>query len=450
MAVKLTALDATFLELEQSDPGAHMHIGAVMVLAPPAGGGPPSPEEIRHRLALRLDAVPRFRMRLSRPVVAGTGFPHWEPDPAFDLGHHVRRAALPAPGGPAELLEWAGDFYSHRLDRARPLWELVVLEALEGGRWALCTKTHHALADGIGSVDAAAILLDTGEDDAAWGSPAREAAGHGTVGGTALGAVHAVTHPVETAQRSLALADLVVRDEVVAAPRTSLNTPLGKHRRLATVEVPLEQVKAIKRALGGTVNDVLLTAVSGGIRALLVARDELPPAGGMRAMVPVNVRGTEAGDALGNRISSLFVALPVDEPDALAAHLRLRAETEHRKHAGQVLGSSTLLALAELAPPVLHAVLARSLYGTRLFNVTVTNVPGPQAPQFAFGSRVEDAIPIVPIAAGHALAVAMLSLDGRVVLCLNCDRDAVPDAQVAAEGIQATLDELAAHAAVAP
>ena len=268
--------------------------------------------------------------------------------------------------------------------------------------------------------------------------------------GTALGAAHAVTHPVETAQRSLALADLVVRDEIVAAPRTSLTAPLGKHRRLATVEVPLEQVKAIKRAIGGTVNDVLLTAVSGGLRALLVSRDETPPAGGMRAMVPVNVRETGAGEALGNRISSLFVALPVDEPDALAAHLRVRAETEHRKHAGQVLGSSTLLALAELAPPVLHAVLARSLYGTRLFNVTVTNVPGPQAQLFSFGSRVEDAIPIVPIAAGHALAVAMLSLDGRVVLCLNCDRDAVPDAQVAAEGIQATLDELAVHAAVAP
>ncbi|HYI19127.1 MAG TPA: wax ester/triacylglycerol synthase family O-acyltransferase [Solirubrobacteraceae bacterium] len=449
MTARLTALDATFLELEQADPGAHMHIGAVMVLAPPAGGGPPSPEEVRHRLALRLDAVPRFRMRLSDPIVAGTGFPHWEPDPRFDLGHHVRRAAIPAPGGPAELLEWAGDFYSHRLDRARPLWELVVLEGLEGGRWALCTKTHHALADGIGSVDAAAILLDTGTDDTAWGSPAESPAEHGTLVGTVLGAAHAVTHPLQTAQRSLALADLVVRDEVVAAPRTSLTAPLGKHRRLATVEVPLEQVKAIKRAIGGTVNDVLLTAVSGGLRALLVARGETPPAG-MRAMVPVNVRDPDADDALGNRISSLFVELPVDEEDALAAHMRVRAETADRKHAGQALGSSTLLALAELAPPALHAVLARSLYGTRLFNVTITNVPGPQEPLFAFGSRVEDAIPIVPIAADHGLAVAMLSLDGRVVLCLNCDRDAVPDAATAAVAIQATFDELSVYAAVTP
>jgi WS/DGAT/MGAT family acyltransferase len=449
MTARLTALDATFLELEQADTGAHMHIGAVMVLAPPAGGGAPSVEEVVRRLALRLDAVPRFRMRLSRPVVSGTGFPHWEPDPGFDLRRHVRRAAVPSPGGPAELLEWAGDFYSHRLDRGRPLWELVVLEGLHDGRWALATKTHHALVDGVGSVDAATILLDVGDDDATWSAPP-EADSHGVVGGAVAGAAHAVVHPIETAQRSLALADLVLHDEVVPAPRTSLNKRLGKHRRLATVEVPLEQVKRVKLAIGGTVNDVLLTAVTGGLRALLVSRGEEPPAGGLRAMVPVNVRPAGPGDALGNRISSLFVELPVDEPDALAAHLRVRAETEQRKHAGQVVGSSTLLGLAELAPPALHAVLARSLYGTRLFNVTVTNVPGPPEPLFVFGSRVEDAIPIVPIAADHGLAVAMLSLDGQVVVCINCDRDAVPDAAVAAEGIQSTLDALAVHAVVAP
>jgi diacylglycerol O-acyltransferase len=214
--------------------------------------------------------------------------------------------------------------------------------------------------------------------------------------------------------------------------------------------VPLEELKAIKRAIGGTVNDVVLTAVSGGLRALLLGRGETPPSGGMRAMVPVNVRDVREGLSLGNRISSLFVELPVDEPEMLAAHVRVRTETERLKHAGQALGSSTLLELAELAPPVLHALLARSLYGTRLFNVTVTNVPGPQAPMYAFGSRLEEAIPLVPLAAGHALAVAVLSLDGNVTFCLNCDRDAVPDASVAARGIRTTLDELAVYAAVAP
>ena len=453
MSTRLTALDATFLELEQADPGAHMHIGAVMVFAPPAGGGPPSLEEIRHRLALRLDALPRFRQRLSSPTVSGTGFPHWEADPDFDVGHHLRRAALPAPGGTAELLEWAGDFYSHRLERTRPLWKMVLLEGLEDGRWALCTKTHHALVDGIGSVDAAGVLLDVAPDapnEGGW-HPPPPGRDHPTgLTGAVSGAAHVIRHPRDAVQRSLALAELVVRKEIVAAPRTSLNTPLRKHRRLATVSLPLEDLKGMKRAIGGTVNDVVLTAVSGGLRALLLGRGETPPPGGMRAMVPVNVRDVREGLSLGNRISSLFVELPVDEPDALAAHLRVRAETQRLKHAGQALGSSTLLELAELAPPVLHALLARSLYGARLFNVTVTNVPGPQVPMYAFGSRLEEAIPLVPLAAGHALAVAVLSLDGNVVFCLNCDRDAVPDAAVAARGIQATLDELAVHAAVAP
>jgi len=453
MTARLTALDATFLELEQADPAAHMHIGAVMVFAPPAGGAAPSLEEVRRRLALRLDALPRFRQRLSSPVVSGGGFPHWEPDPAFDLDHHLRRAALPAPGGTAELLEWAGEFYSHRLERTRPLWEMVVLEGLEDDRWALCTKTHHALVDGIGSVDAASVLLDTAPDAPAGSGGHRPPPDHDHptgLTGAVLGASHVVRHPREAVKRSLALADLVVREEIVAAPHTSLNAPLGKHRRLATVGVPLDDLKAIKRAVGGTVNDVVLTAVTGGLRSLLVARGETPPADGMRAMIPVNVRDPREGIALGNRISSLFVQLPVDEPDALAAHLRVRAETQRRKHAGQALGSSTLLELAELAPPVLHAVLARSLYGTRLFNVTVTNVPGPQVPMFAFGSRLEDAIPLVPLAADHTVAVAVLSLDGQVIFCLNCDRDAVPDAAVAAMGIHWTLEELAVYAAVSP
>jgi WS/DGAT/MGAT family acyltransferase len=445
MTARLTALDATFLELEQADPAAHMHIGAVMVFAPRPGGGCPSPDEVRGRLALRLDSLPRFRQRLSSPVVSGSGFPHWEPDPCFDLDHHIRRAALPAPGGTAELLEWAGDFYSHRLERTRPLWEMVVLEGLEHGRWALCTKTHHALVDGIGSVDAAAVLLDLEPDapvEGPWRPPPPEAGHHSGLAAAVAGAAHVVRHPRDAVERSLTLADLVLREELVAAPHTSLTAPLGKHRRLATVGLPLDELKAVKSAIGGTVNDVVLTAVSGGLRALLVGRGEAPPAGGLRAMVPVNVRAAEEGLALGNRISSLFVQLPVDEPDPLAAHLRVRAETQRLKRSGQALGSSTLLDLAELAPPVLHAVLARSLYGTRLFNVTVTNVPGPQVPMFAFGSRLEDAIPLVPLASDHTVAVAVLSLDGQVVFCLNCDRDAVPDAPEAARGIRETLDAL--------
>jgi diacylglycerol O-acyltransferase / wax synthase len=442
MASRLTALDATFLELEQADASAHMHIGAVLVFGPAPGGDPPSLDAIRERLSARLDALPRFRERLSHPQVGGGRFPCWEADEAFDLAHHVRRAALPAPGGTSELLEWAGEFYSHRLDRARPLWELVLLEGLPDGRWALATKTHHALVDGVGSVDAASVLLD--DFDAALRPARREP--HGGVLGALLGSAHVARHPVETLQRSAALADLIVRDELVAAPHTSLNVPMGKHRRLATVGVPLEDLKAIKRALGGTVNDAVLAAVTGGLRALLLARGETPPGAGLRAMVPVNVRPAGDGRSLGNRISSLFVTLPVDEADPLRAYLRVRAETSSHKLGGQVLGSSTLLDLAGLAPPLLHAVLSQAMYGTRLFNVTVTNVPGPQEPMYAFGARLLDGIPLVPLAAEHSVGVAILSLDGQVVFCLNCDRDAVPDVHVAAQGIAASLEELGRYA----
>jgi WS/DGAT/MGAT family acyltransferase len=434
MAAQLTALDATFLELEQADASAHMHIGAVLVFA---GGPPPALADIRERLTLRLDALPRFRQRLSSPVVGGVRFPRWEPDPLFDLEHHVRRAALPTPGGPSELLDWAGDFYSQRLDRGRPLWEVVLLEGIDGDRWALVTKTHHCLADGVGSVDAGALLLDDAEPVA----PRPEWPHHGGFVAALQSGIHATTHPRETLRQAAALTDLLVREEIVGAPHTSLNQPMGTRRRLATVGVPLADLKEIKNGLGGTVNDVILAAVSGGLRALLLGRGERPPAGGLRAMVPVNVR--QAGDpALGNRISSLFVHLPVDEAEPFAAFVRVKEEAASLKRSGQVIGSSTLLELAQLAPPVLHAVLARSLFATRLFNVTVTNVPGPQATLRAFGAQLADAIPIVPLAAAHTVAVAVLSLDGQVVFCLNCDRDTVPDAEVAAQAIGASIAAL--------
>jgi WS/DGAT/MGAT family acyltransferase len=442
MTTQLTALDATFLELEHADLSAHMHIGAVLVFA---GGPPPAIAEVHERLMLRLDALPRLRERLSSPVVGGARFPHWEPDPRFDLDHHVRRAALPAPGGAAELLDWAGDFYSQRLDRERPLWEAVVVEGLEGGRWALATKTHHCLVDGVGSIDAGSILLD-----GAGPSPApEEHAHHGGMVGAVRAGLHAAAHPLDTAKHAAAVGELLVREEIVAAPHTSLNVTMGTHRRLATVGVPLDDLKLIKTSLGGTVNDVILTAVSGGLRALLLARGETPPSGGLRAMVPVDVR--RPGDrAMGNRISSLFVHLPVDEGGTFRAYSRVRDEAASLKRSGQAVGSSTLLDLADLAPPVLHAVVARSLFATRLFNVTVTNVPGPQEPMSAFGARLVDAIPIVPLAAEHTIAVAVLSLDGQVVFCLNCDRDTVPDAAVAAEGISEMLASLRDVATACP
>ena len=201
--------------------------------------------------------------------------------------------------------------------------------------------------------------------------------------------VDAVLHPAELAEiprRGRALAELLLRNEVRAAPHTSLNGPIGKQRRFAVADAPLEDLKAIKRALGGTVNDVALAAATGGLRALLEARDEQPPEAGLRAMVPVNVRRAAEQLALGNRITSLFVHLPVDEENTLVRYARVLEDAERLKAGDQAMGGSTLVQLAGLAPPLLHSFLAQGLFATRLFNVTITNVPGPQTTLYAFGS----------------------------------------------------------------
>jgi WS/DGAT/MGAT family acyltransferase len=473
-ADRLTALDATFLELEEADESAHMHIGGVMVFEPvPMLPAPPVSEVCSH-LESRLDRLPRFTQRLSTPRTGGLHWPSWERDKRFDIAAHVRRERLPAPGGRRELLEWAGEFYSERLDRTRPLWEMVVLEGLEDGRWALATKTHHCMVDGVGSVDIGHLMLDTeplpatngaahspdrgaGADQAAGRTragliavPMRIAAlpfrlGQGAVGGVRRG-LGLVRHPGQVrdvARRSLAMGEVLLRDELVPAPHTSLNEAIGGKRRLELLEVPLERVKEIKRELGGTVNDVVLAAATGGLRRLLLERGEEPPESGVRAMVPMNVRAADEHTARGNRISSLFVNLPVSISDPLERYRATVHEAEILKSGHQAEGSSAIINLAAHAPPALHTFLARSLFATRLFNITITNVPGPQVPLYAFGSRLEEIWPLVPLAAEHAVGLAVLSYDGRMFFCLNADHATVPDAAEVMGGIEDSIVELA-------
>ena len=475
MAEQLTALDATFLELEEADQGAHMHIGAVMVFEPPPRGRAPGLAEVCAHLESRLGELPRFRQRLSEPETGGITWPSWQEVRDFQVSRHVRRASLPAPGGEAELLEWAGEFFSERLDRTRPLWEMVVLEGLAGGRWALATKTHHCMVDGVGSVDVGQLILDaTPEPPTRPETPPREpeplpgrsprttsplgrAAGMGiglakvparVVGagvGLLRGGASVARHPQRASdalQRSRAMASLIVRDELSAAPRTTLNAPIGAKRRLAVACVPLDELKAIKDDLGGTVNDVVLAITAGGLRQLLLDRDEPLPPQGLRAMVPVNIRTAGEQLSLGNRITSLFVHLPVGEHDPQARYRRQVKEAEDLKSGSQALGSSVLLDLTGHAPPVIHSFLARSLFATRLFNVTITNVPGPQSALYAFGSRMTDVWPLVPLAADHALALAVFSYDGNVFFAFNADREAVPDLDVLAEGTEEAFREL--------
>jgi diacylglycerol O-acyltransferase len=465
MSDVLSALDATFLELEQQNEGALMSIGGVLVFDPLPDGGTPSVEEVWADLAEKLQQLPRYAQRLSTPRTGGLAWPSWVSDEQFDIRNHVGHVALPAPGGRAELCDWAGDFYSHRLDRNRPLWEMALIEGLEGGRWALAHKTHHCMVDGVGSVDVGYLLLDSepmpsepsfpvppqadvpGLLRHAVPAPPQPLAQAARAGTHAAGAaMHAVLHPREAFARSRSLAELLVRDELIAAPRTSLGVPIGSTRRFAVVDMPLAELKEIGRGLGGSVNDVALAACATGLRRLLLERDEEPPARGLRAMVPVNVRAASKNLKLGNRIASLFVELPVAEPVAIVRYEQIIASTARLKESGAAVGAGMMLDLAALAPPVLHAVLVRSLYATRLFNVTITNVPGSPLPLYSFGARLREVQPVVPLAAEHAVGVAIFSYDGCVTFGVIADSASSPDVGVLARGIEEGVAELLALA----
>ena len=466
---QLTALDATFLELEQADDSAVMHIGGALLFEPLPGGGTPAIEEVREHLEQRLDLLPRYRQKLGAPRTGGLSWPSWESDQRFAIQAHVRHATLPSPGDESEFLDWISDYYSHRLDRSRPLWEIVLLDGLADGRWALVCKTHHCLVDGAGSVDAVDLLLDAepapGEPSAP--RPARPSASveasHGwlsyltaplgLVAGTGLAAArvgaHAFMHPREALQRSRAVIDLLVRDELIAAPDSSLNMPIGATRRIATVHVELQELQKVRAALGGKVNDVVLCAATGGLRELLLARGEDPPHRGLRAMVPVNIRSVGDQGELGNKVSSMFVDLPVAEADPLRRYELVSAAARERKAGGQALAASELTGLTELAPPVLHAGLARMLFAKRLFNITITNVPASPSRLYAFGATMVDVVPIVPLAAEHALGIAVVSYAGEMTFGICADRGTVPDLDVLTDGIVTSLRELAELAELA-
>jgi WS/DGAT/MGAT family acyltransferase len=477
----LTPLDATFLELEQADETAHMHIGGIMVFDPLPAAGTPSHDEVCRHLADRLTRLPRYRQRLSKPHTGGLSWPQWEDDLTFEVSRHLTRAALPSPGGYEELAQWSSEFFSQRLDRHRPLWEMALVEGLSEGRWALAHKTHHCMVDGVGSVDVGYVLLDTNPHAAPPPSSASSPNGRGrgyasssrgperpssgpesragsrawlaqigegllpldTIRHTAELGAHGMLHPREALRNARSALELIVRDELRGAPHTSLNEPIGTRRRFDVISVPLAELKEIRSSLGGTVNDVVLAATASGLRALLQSRGEQIPIQGLRAMVPMNVR--IAGDhlALGNRVSSLFVELPVAEPELVARHRETVARSQSLKAAGeQAAGSTAVMELAGLAPPLLHSTIARALYATRLFNLTITNVPGPQERLYALGAPLREVYPLVPLAAEHAIGVAAFSYDGNIFFGVVVDRDGVPDLEVFLAAMRSSLEEL--------
>jgi diacylglycerol O-acyltransferase / wax synthase len=459
MGEQLSMLDTMFLELEQADASAHMHIGAALIFDPLPDGGTPDIGPFRDHIRARVGILPRFAQQLSGPHAGPLTWLTWEPAEAFDVDAHVHHATLPAPGGEAELHEWLGDFWSHRLDRHRPLWEMTLVDGLQGGRWALVSKTHHCLVDGVGSVDIGHLLLDDSPQASPLPpqplpAPILHDGEHGTgrfwlspglvVRGARAG-LGAARHPRASLDHVRAAVELIVREEVIATARSSLNGPMSGTRHFATVQLDLADVKEIKTRLGGTVNDVVLALCAGGLRHLLLSRGDELPEGNLRAQVPVNIRTEDQEHSLGNELTSLFVDLPVAVADPTARYRAVAERAARLKSGSQRTGGKTIIDLADMGPPLAGALLARSMFGsTRMFNLTITNVPGPQQRLYAFGAPLVEILPLVPLFAGHTIGIAVVSYAGEIVFGLNADRVAAPDVNVLAEGIERSFAELRA------
>jgi diacylglycerol O-acyltransferase len=458
---RLSPLDASFLYAEHRT--AAMHVGAVMTFTPPSKR-PFDADAFTELIGRRLVLVPRYRQKV-RDVPGHLGLPVWVDDPDFDLDFHVRRSALPAPGTEAVLRELVGRLLARQLDRSRPLWEVYLIEGLADGRFAVVTKTHHAMVDGLASMDIGAVLLDptphtrdTPPDD--W-RPAPEPSGLELAADAALHALRRPRDVLDIAGRAVSdvrqavsaagrIAEVVVaagRSAAAVRPVPPLTAATGAQRRYGMERTTLADHRAVRKAHGGTVNDVVLAVVAGALRRWMISRGEPLTTGlAVRSLVPVSVRARARNHSVGNSISALFVDLPVAEPDPVRRLAAVRAAMDEHKRGGRAIGAATMINLFGLAPPIVHSLGARlaGQFTSRLFNVLVTNVPGPPRPLYAMGARMLDMFPVVPLGGGQAVAIGVTSYDGGMHYGLTADRDALPDLDVLAGAMSAALAELVA------
>ncbi|HEY6670942.1 MAG TPA: wax ester/triacylglycerol synthase family O-acyltransferase [Solirubrobacterales bacterium] len=458
---RLTSIDASFLTNETSS--AHMHVGAILIFE----GPPPSYDDFLAHVESRLHLVPRFRQKLAFPPVE-TGRPFWIDDPSFNLAYHVRHSALPAPGSEEQLRNIAGRLFSQALDRSKPLWELWLVQGLERNRFALVTKTHHALVDGVSGVDIATVLFDLKpvpepiEPDRDWvprPSPsAAELAARGIVEAgeapfkLARRAIGAASHPRQTTRKVAdageALAE-VAWNLSNPSPDVPLNVEIGSHRRFAWARAELADFKRIKDALGGTVNDVVLTVVSGALRGWLRSRGVKLAGLDLRALVPVSIRTEDDQGQLGNRIAAMRGPLPVYIGDPVKRLEVVRRAMDGLKESKQALGAEVISRFNDFAPPTLLAQASRLNFSTRLFNLIVTNVPGPQIPLYVLGRELQDIFPVAFLPENHALAIAIISYNGSMDFGLLGDYDAMDDIETIATGLSESLAELLSAAEMA-
>ncbi len=452
---RMSAQDASFLHIESDK--SPMHVGGVSIFE-----GPPPPfSEVIGVVESKLPLVPRYR-QIVRFVPFALARPVWVDDPHFNLGYHVRRTALPAPGGDDELRALVGRVMSQNLDRAKPLWEMWVVEGLSENRWALLSKVHHCMVDGVASTDLMTVLMDPERDAKHTPPPAwipDPAPGTGRLLRDAL--VERATNPLiaveqmagalgaprqlaglltDTSRGLLGFASVARNSEA-----SSLNGALGPHRRWDWARGRLSDIQMIRRALGGTVNDVVLAAITHGFRALLRSRGESVDRV-LRTLVPVSVRRPGERGTYNNRVSAIFAELPVGIQDPVGRLQSISAQMAGLKESKQAVAGETLTSLSGFAPPMLLALGARlaSRLPQHTLNTGTTNVPGPQFPLYLAGRRMLETFPYIPLFAEVRVAVAIFSYDGAVSFGVSGDYDTAPDLDILCRGIEDGLGELLA------
>jgi diacylglycerol O-acyltransferase len=455
---RMSPLDASFLHLE--DHVTQLHIGSVTILE----GPPPLFDEVLEMITGKLSLVPRYR-QVVRFVPLAMGRPVWVDDPHFNLRYHVRRTALPAPGGEEELRILVGRVMSQQLDRAKPLWEMWMAEGLGDGRWALVSKVHHCMVDGVSGTDLLTVILDKERDPGAphhdrW-KPEPAPTGIRLLADSlvertvspyevfraaraALLAPRRFAGLVEDTTRSL----IGMRGLVRRTPPSSLNGPIGPHRRWSWARSQLSDVKEVRATLGGTVNDVVLACITNGFRRLLLSRGESIDRV-VRTMVPVSVRSPGERGTYNNRVSAMFAELPVGIEDPRQRLDAIRAQMEDLKESRQAVAGEVLTSLSGFAPPLLLALGERvaTRVPQRNVNTVTTNVPGPQYPLYAAGRRLLEAFPYVPLGGRIRVGVAIFSYDGALNFGVTGDYDSAPDVDVLCDGIEQGMVELGSLAA---
>lgn len=462
---RLTSFDTSFLANEKAN--GHMAIGAVLVCDGPA----PDHEDFLTHIRSRVHQVPRLRQRLLYPPLR-LGTPFWVDHRDFDIHRHVSRVALPAPGDEESFRALVGELLAPPLDRAKPLWELIVVEGFADERFAIVYKTHHAMADGISAVDIGMLLFDVApseqpdRDVAPW-QPRPTPSAPALLGRAGAGVLatlrrllrwlrRAAQDPGRARRRAAdGLAGLweVSWNLARPAPRVPLNTEIGAERAFSWASFPLGEMKQVKNALGGTVNDVALAVAAGGLRSWLRERGEAVDGLELKALVPVSIRTVDEHGELGNKLTAMRGPLPIGIADPAERLRSVSAAMDALKSSKQPLGAEAIWGLndwfRDFAPPVLLSPTAAINFSTRLFNLLVTNFPGPQIPFYVLGRQLTAIHPVGFLARRHALAIAILSYNGQVSFGLLSDPGSLPDAERLGGHLAASFEELRAAAQIA-